>query len=149
MTRYTVITGFMLYCLAVSVHAGGVYKWVDQEGNVHFGDQPTGDNAAQITHPKTQVPADTAYQERLQRQKQYLDARLAEREQAKQKAVDAKAQKAERQAQCQKGKEQLAYLEAHTRLYASLPNGEQRYLSDAERDAELAKVRQQVEEHCS
>lgn len=149
MTRNQVITALMLCCLAMSVQAGGVYKWVDQDGNVHFGDQPTDGNAAQIAQPKTQVPADPAYQERLQRQKQYLEARQEEHEQAKQKAAEEKTQKAERHAKCQKAKEQLAYLEAHTRLYASLPNGEQKFLSAVERETELAKMRQQVAEFCS
>lgn len=149
MTRYSVITGLMLYCLAVSVHAGGVYKWVDSQGNVHFGDQPAETGAAQLAQPKAQVPADPAYQERLQRQKQYLDARRDEREQAKQKAAEAKAQKADRHARCQKAKEQLAYLDAHSRLYTSRPDGKQHYLSPAEREAELAKVRQQIVELCS
>lgn len=149
MRRNTVVAGLMLWCLAAAAHAGGVYKWVDEDGAVHFGDLPTDGNASQIAQPKAQAPSDPAYQERLQRQKQYLDARKDERERAKQTAQEEKAKKAERQAKCQKAKEQLAYLEAHTRLYATLPNGEQKYLSPAERDAELVKMRQQVSEFCS
>lgn len=149
MMRYAVVTILVSCCLAAAVQASGVYKWVDSEGNVHFGDQPTDGAAAQIPQPKTQVPADAAYQERLQRQKQYLDARQEERVQAKQKAAEAKAKKVEREAQCQKAKEQLAYLEAHSRLYTILPNGEQQYLSDEQRDAELATVRKQVAELCA
>jgi len=149
MMQNPVFVGLIMWCLAASVHAGGVYKWVDKDGNVHFGDQPTDGHASQIAQPKTQVPSDPVYQERLQRQKQYLNARAEEREQAKQKAEEAKIQKAERQAKCQKAKEQLAYLEAHARLYATLPNGEQKYLTAEEREAELAKMRQQIAEFCS
>lgn len=149
MMRVAIGTILVWVCLAAPVHAGGVYKWLDADGNVHFGDQPTEGNAAQIPQPKTQVPADSAYQERLQRQKQYLDARQEEREQAKQKAAEAKVQKAERQAKCQKAKEQLAYLQAHSRLYTDLPNGERRYLTGEERDAELIAVNKQIAELCA
>ena len=38
MTR--VMVAFLLGLAAVALHAGGVYKWTDENGQVHFGDAP-------------------------------------------------------------------------------------------------------------
>jgi glutaredoxin len=62
-----------LLVLAIgSVQAGGLYRWVDKSGNVHYGDVPT-EEAAQIeqkkfgTAPET-ADADLPYATRLARQ---------------------------------------------------------------------------------
>lgn len=43
--RWTVVACAMLACVALAAHAGKVYRWVDKNGVVHYGDSPPPDAA--------------------------------------------------------------------------------------------------------
>ena len=55
MTRLLLCIMLLLVGLAqVHAHASGIYRWVDDQGNVHFSDEPGGGNAEAITvEPQT------------------------------------------------------------------------------------------------
>ena len=60
--RRLILTGSLLLALSTTAMAGQVYKWVDAQGNTHFGSQPPeGQQATSINTnvatPKTPAPA--------------------------------------------------------------------------------------------
>lgn len=51
----------LMFCTGLAVHADAVYKWVDDQGNVHYSDHPR-PGAQKVQLPKTQTyqPPSTA-----------------------------------------------------------------------------------------
>ncbi len=46
MKKLAIVTASMLALVAANaVLAGDIYKWTDEDGNVHYGDRPAGEQA--------------------------------------------------------------------------------------------------------
>ena len=141
-------TGILVLALATnSVLAAGVYRSVDVKGNVSFGDAPADANAAEY-QVKPAPGGDPATLERLERQRNGLDARKEERAKASEEKAEKDKLAKEQAAQCQKAKENLDVLAQHERLYSDKSGGEKHYLTSGERAAEIEKTKNVIQQVC-
>jgi hypothetical protein len=139
----------LVACLvALPAWGGGIYKWTDKDGHVHFGDEPGSDDAQEMKVQKGPQAPDPATVQRIDDQKKYLDARQEERDKSQEQMADAKDKAKEQQAQCETAQKQLLFLNETPRLYTMEANGDRHYLSGAERDAEIAKATEAVSKLC-
>ena len=143
--------------VAALTFAGGataneIYKWVDEDGNVHYEDRPSGASSEEridLTYRRT---SSAGVQRRVQARR---DARSA-REEEKSVAAAAAAEAAEnaaaedaRQKACERSRARLeSYLQSR-RLYRTDANGERVYLDDTQREEARRKAEEQVTEFCS
>lgn len=124
-----------------------IYKWVDEKGRVQYGERPPpGAKASTLrqeaTPPSAPAPAGKASGAAD------ADAEFRRRQIERQLTEDALAQDAKRrQAQCENARNRLAAGEGSGRHF-TYKAGEKVYLSDAERDASLARMREQVSQAC-
>lgn len=134
--------------LALPIAAqGGVYKWVDADGNVQYGDRPAG--AAQEIKTRPAPPPDSRAQDRLQRQRRLLDSIANDRQVKQEKAAKLDRDRVERERECQAARNRLERYERAQYLYDKGPNGEHNILSDEQRAAEEQKLREGIKRHCS
>jgi type IV secretory pathway VirB10-like protein len=129
--------------------ADGVYKWTDAQGRVHFGDRPPDDAATTAIAPPAPpaVPAPTDA-ERAARQQRLLDMYRDERLEKEEREAKKKTDEEERRRRCAHARDRLNRYEHSPRIYDPQPNGERRYLSDGERDAEIRIARNEVARLC-
>ena len=150
MTRYLTLA----LCLLALPAAAELYKWTDENGKVHYSDQPPPASVKKsetIKAPKPQVAAPapttpgakpatggpkTAAEQEMEFRKRRLETAEA----------DAKAQKeaqaaADKKRTCDQATAQVTALERGGRVTKPGPNGEQNYLSDQEIAGELAEAR--------
>jgi len=131
--------------------AGDIYKWTDEDGNVHYGDQPTGERPERLDIQSK--PTDPARITAMARARSELKARAAEKaNEARaleptpeeiQAAIDERAQNcADSVAQLQK------YTESR-RLYRTDESGERDYLDEEEMQATRKRTEDEVQEYCS
>ena len=138
-------------CLAVPVSAE-IYRWIDENGRVHYGERPPHDTAERVQLPREATPTVTApaadETERRVRQRRMLDAFSHEREQKKaQRAREEKAR--QRLAQdCERIKRRWKELNYGGPIYYEQPDGGRRYVDDAERAAELDALRPAYRKAC-
>ena len=137
--------------------AAEIYKWTDDDGNIHYGDRPTGDG---LTMPNQVERVAIASRRTNSDQVQSgVDARL-KRESARaetataaadaRKEADAqRAQAEDRAEKCGAYRERLQKLLTSRRLYRLDDNGEREYLDEGQMDATRAQVQLQVEEYCT
>jgi hypothetical protein len=137
------------------------YKWTDAEGKVHYSDQPPPANAKEqvIVKPRkssapTAAPAPTekgtpaakektnAEQEAEFRKRQ---VEAAEREAAEKKKAD---EAAERKQNCQQVNTQLQGLQAGARVTRTNAQGELEYMSDAQIEQEIERLKKASESLC-
>ena len=152
-TTIALILGLALSTAATSQ----IYKWVDADGNVHYGDRPTGDGATaqpgveRVAIASRRTNAEqvrTGVQARLEREAERNDARAAAAE-AQDEADKLKAEAEDRANKCATYRERLERFITSRRLYRVDDNGERTYLDDSQIEAARARVQEQVEEYCS
>ena len=154
MTRLqTLVTIACAALLASSFAMGGeIYKWVDENGNVHYEDRPVGqgeiERVVDIRSRNTDnaVVAARVYEQRRARAAaQHIESEAPE---GMSKEELREEQQARRQ-KCQSYRDQLqAFLEA-PRMYRENEAGERDYLDDAEIMAARSRVEDKVQEYCS
>lgn len=134
----------------VSATAGGVYKWVDENGRVHYGEHPPTASQAQ----ELQLKQDTSQgigmeQERQQQQERLLRAFDEERAQKETEQQKAKEEKAKRKRYCAQARDNLRTYRDASRLYDLDSQGNRRILSDAEQAATIKKAEEDVRRWCN
>lgn len=136
--------GFLISAPALA----GVYKWTDEEGNVHFGDRPPSQEAEQIKVPKS-APATQApnAKERWETRQRMLEIYEEDRTKKKQAKAEEKRKRKEMEARCVIARDRLkAYKDAA--LYDLNENGERSYYSDEEKKAYIQNLEAQIKKHC-
>jgi hypothetical protein len=143
--------------LALSVATFGVtqgneiYKWVDAEGNVHFGDRPSGVEGEEVV-PIDSRPTDPAVvQQEVQAIEDWQTAR-AEAIAAAPKGPTAEeraAEAADRKQKCDMYTARLETFITKRHLYRELENGERYYLTEDEMRQAEADVQAKIDEFCN
>lgn len=138
--------------LAVGQLQAEVYRWVDENGKVHFGDRPpTGQKTDTLDLPKVAPESEAPHvseEESKLRQKK-LVRMLEEERLAKEEAKREVAQKAEEKAKyCERFKNRLTYLDRYTHIYNEREDGTREYMSDDEMDAYRARIKAQYRKEC-
>ncbi|MET1081344.1 MAG: DUF4124 domain-containing protein [Pseudomonas sp.] len=144
--RRTILTGSLLLALSASAMASQVYKWVDAQGNTHFGAQPPQGQAATeintvIAPPKAPAAAPAT------------PAAGVGADDPEQKALDEKVKKevaikeVERKKYCENVRGNLAQLRNNPRVQVE-DKGETRRLTEEERQARIAESEKGIAEKC-
>lgn len=128
-----------------------VYRWVDDDGVVHFSDRPI-DPRARPTGMYFETTDPNEIQQRLMREdyeqneQNFADTQQAESaaEEATRKAEEART----RDLQCNAARERFNVYTTAPRLYETLPDGERRYLTDDELAAAREQAQADVEKWC-
>ena len=146
MTRATL---FLCICLLSSAAAiAQVYRWVDDEGRVHYSDSPpVGVEATLMPIESDETDLEASLREQVARERelelqQQLEADATE---------DAAAEAARREAlarACTRAKARVETIETARRLSRVEDDGTRHTYNDEERAAALAEARRQVEEWC-
>ena len=137
-----------LTVLAPAVALAQVYRWVDDEGRVHYSDTPpVGVEATLMPIESEPTDLEASLREQVEREReldlqQQLDADAAE---------DAAAEAARREAlarACTRARARDETIETARRLSRVEDDGTRHTYNDEERAAALAEARRQVEEWC-
>ncbi len=137
-----------LIVVTSTVQAGDVYKWVDDNGRTHYGDTPPDETASAVEIETGKPSVSPHLQERRKKRGKLLQQFAEERRQEAEAAEKLAAEKAERERQCKRTRNQLRQYEHSPYLYETNEDGERRILNDAERAAEQERLRQFLQEHC-
>ena len=155
-------------CLALLLSvgmAGGVgaqiYKWVDKDGKVRYGDTPPpGSKTSPVKAPPPGAPAPAKDAKDGKKDKDKGPLTAAEREQdyrkrqeesrkAEEKADTESRAKADRADGCERAKEQLRTLDSGQRIARTNSSGERFFLDDNQVAQEVAKAQTSVQQACT
>lgn len=144
-----------LVMLLIAIFAGAqVYKWVDEKGQVHFGDCPPDDcEVEELTLPKG--PTDEEIEAAQEKLRKELESRKArdEAEQSDQREIwsddfaeDLLADESFNR--CVEARYQLTVLERRGRAFKLKRDWTRNYLEDGDRPAEISRLNKLVDVHC-
>jgi hypothetical protein len=146
----------LLLMMFATAAAAQLYKWVDKDGKVRYGDTPPpGVKATPLKGPSGPAAAPSAATkgEKDKGEKLSPEAAFRKRQEdaAKEREKQAKSQQeaTAKQENCARAQEALRSLESGQRLARIDAKGERYYLEDADVARETAKARQAMQQACS
>ena len=152
MRYHAIAFGLTLILLSAGVaQASEIYKWVDEQGNVHYEDRPDGIMVERVdidSRPTDPARIQAMAQARAMDRARATEAK-AEADAKLPTAAELKEEADERAKKCTSSKSQLVSYVNNRRLYKMTAEGEREYLSDAEITATRDRAAQQVDEFCN
>jgi len=145
--RLRAILFVLVYLLSNVVFAAGVYRWVDEQGNVQFGDDPGRTKEAKSVKLPAFKGADPAYLKRLEQQKKYLNARQEERQKGAESKVKDKKLQEEMAARCKDAQDRLKMFTESSQVYVE-ENGGRRYLDKGQMSTGKQRANDEVKKYC-
>ena len=142
----------LLTGLTATVSAADIYKWIDQEGRVHYGDRPQATSSQPMNIdalPAVPPSAGDSYERRLEKQRRLLDAYDKERAERKAKAEKQSQSKQQRKRNCGIAEDRLRAIRQAGFLYDVDEAGERRVYSDPERQKATAHAERDVAKWCN
>jgi hypothetical protein len=155
MKRVLISLALMMFATAA---AAQLYKWVDKDGKVRYGDTPPpGVKATPLKGPSgsaaTPSAASKGEKDKAEKDKLSPEAAFRKRQEdaAKEREKQAKSQEEAtvKKENCARAQEALRSLESGQRLARVDAKGERYYLEDADVARETAKARQAMQQACS
>lgn len=138
-----VLFAFVLLPIMASAQ---IYRWTDEQGKLHFSEQPPPTGTAQQIEVKPQVmERDSATKASEQRTARIFEVRRQEEDQARNQNV---AQLQQQEKECHDLRSNLAAVSAGGRYYKKDDNGERSYYSDQELTAARQGLTSKIAERC-
>ncbi|MBK1872713.1 MULTISPECIES: DUF4124 domain-containing protein [Marinobacter] len=139
-----------LTLLATSIAQAGAYRWVDENGQTHFGDRPPANAVTkEVRLEKAQPSIDATARERKQRVDEFL--RQSEKERAARKEAEAQQEaKAEKlRVHCERMEARLKHLNTVSGIYQLNKDGERVFVNDEENERIREEFRARVHRECN
>ena len=137
-----------------TVNAASVYKWVDEDGQVHYSSKPKSKNAEEVKIKNRYIDSGTATpslttKERIENQKKFIDSIDAENK----SLSDAKRKKQEqeelRNSRCNAARDQLRRQESASALYDLDEKGNRILLDKTQYEIAMKQARARVNKWCN
>ncbi len=141
------VFGSVVAAVPSALLAAQIYKWVDADGNVQFSQNPppAGVEADTVEpkYSKGSEQAQQALQKRLEGLEKRRDGRSKSANEQQAKAADA----ADKKRRCADAAKRLASY-SRPRVTEVSEDGQREIIGEEQRQAELAKAREYLAEHC-
>ena len=144
----------MTLTLAVSgvAVASDIYKWVDEDGNMHYGDKPVSNESERVaieSRPTDRARVQSQYQAAAQARAENRDARAQADEESREAEEDLRAQAEERRQKCEASRATMQRFVTSRRIYTQDESGERVYMDDAQMQAARERVENDINEYCN
>jgi len=150
----TIFFALILVSLSNAVNAATVYKWIDEDGQVHYGSRSDNKNAKEIEIKNRyidsgNVPPPLSAEDRVEKQKRFIDALDAEN-----KSISAEKRKKKEQAKlkvirCNASRDQLRRYENSGALYDLDEKGNRILLNKKQYEQAMQQAKARVEKWCN
>lgn len=141
--------GLLAFCLTPISGFTAMYKWVDEEGNTHYTQQPPPDGiAAETVQPPPGVDTEQAVKELTQEQEQLkkLEENRIKQEEELAKQTELDAQKKEN---CRISRDRLSSLQNSGRVRAVDEEGNVTRITEEEHQSRIKEVQENIKKYCN
>ena len=146
------LLALMSVTLSGGVAASEIYKWIDENGNVHYEDRPSGASSEQrlaMTYSRTNNGVvQERIEARLEREAEREEARAAAAKEEEEAAAEQEEAEAMQQ-KCVEWRNKLQTMIDAQRVYRVGEDGERNYLDNTQRQEARQKAEQMIAENCN
>src|SRR5690606_37982729 len=148
MKRTIIFTSVFPLIFAPIIAVAEIYKWVDEDGRVHYGEKPPVEDASKI-EIKESPKVDDSFQQQSIDQQKLLQIYEEERNLKKEEKLKAEKEKAELKQQSQTLVNKLNDLKKGSLTSYDLDEkGERKYLSAEELAAHIKELQDDYDKYC-
>ncbi len=141
------ISIILMFCF-YSTHAGAqIYKWVDEQGNIHYGDKPIVNSEEMDIDVKKKGNLKVSGTREENRQK-LLNAYAEDQQRKNKEKEKLKKKKKKRQEHCMRSKDNLKTYERASSLYNLDKEGNRVTMSNDEREKATATLKKYLKKYC-
>ncbi len=140
----------ILFCLlATPIALAGSYRWVDENGQTHFGDRPPAGTASdEVSFDPPPAGSDATVRERRQRINEFLEQNEKERTERNRIKAREAALTAKNEAHCQALRARLIHLKSVSGIYRLNNEGERIFVDDEENERLRREFQARVRKEC-
>ena len=154
---FAIICIFFILVMALmlnTVDAASVYKWVDEDGQVHYGSRPKHEDAKEIEIKNRYIdsgnsPLPLSTQQRVDKQKRFINAMDAENKSISDEKRKKKEQEELKISRCNASRDQLKRAEGAGALYDLDEKGNRVLLNKKQYELAMQQARARVEKWCN
>jgi len=130
--------------------AGEIYKWTDDDGNVHYEDRPTADTEIEHLDLRSSNTDNSIVQARLDQDRKERDAarQVASEAPPEMTKAEIRDEQEKRQERCQYYRDRLGAFLSSRRVYDQNAAGEKTYLDDDQILAARSAVEEEINKYC-
>ncbi len=141
----------LFFLIAPIIAYAGVYKWVDENGKVHYGDQP------QASKPAVEMNIDDtastpSYSDdelsREEKRERLLQSMEEDRVEKQEQREKQKAVKEKNRQRCNRYRDQMRHIERASSLYKLDRDGNRVYMSDGDRARATKNLQAKIKKYC-
>ena len=125
-----------------------IYRWVDENGQVHFEDRSKDQSDSGVRRYTTPSSASDTPAQRMEKTRKLLNAYEAERQQAREQQEKQNELAEKRKRSCITARDNLRQYQSYGGIYRLDKEGNRVYISDRERITLLEQSREKVAEYC-
>lgn len=137
----------MLYCVYAGSLSAEIYKWVDDQGHVHYGDKPVTNSEEMQVNIENKGNVKISNQREKNRQK-LLDAYAEDQARENKEKEKLRKKKKKMKANCINSKDSLRRYERASSLYNLDKEGNRVTMSNAQRDKATNRLRAYISKYC-
>lgn len=130
-----------------------VYKWVDENGKVHFSDKPFDEKSKAFKMKRQPTPEEIQQAKQraakvIQHQRKVSEINSEEAQEEQKARLKKEKQAARLSDECKVAQREIIQLGRGYRSYTVNDKGEKYYLSDQEKNDTIAKMQELIRLHC-
>lgn len=146
MKRFAIAVAALLATTAVNAQ---IYQWKDENGKTVISDKPPVGGARSSRKIESEAPAASAAPQKTTADREMdFRKRQQEAQDKNDKAQKEQAAAADKKENCDRARRYLDSLQSGERIALRDDKGERYYMEDAQRQQEIAKAQQTVQESC-
>lgn len=154
MKRNTLLLSLIFILVIPAASATSVYRWVDEDGHVHFSSRPKNNNAKKITIKDRYIDSGASTpslstEERVEKQKRFLNALDEENNSLHREKLKKQQEEEMAQRRCNAARDQLKRAESASALYDLDEKGNRVILNNKQYELAMRQARARVEKWCN
>ena len=128
-----------------------VYKWVDENGKVHYGDRPQAEQPA-VEVTIDEAPAARSYSDdgmsRAEKRERLLQSMQEDRIEKQEQRDKLKAEKQKNRQKCNRYRDRMRHYQRASAMYNLDKDGNRVYISDAQRARATKNLQARINKYC-
>ncbi len=139
----------ILFLFVVLPVNAGVYKWTDEQGNVHYGDKPVNQGKATELQINSNVNTGVTHSAgNIKERDRVLQELQDDRDAREEVKADQRIERKKRQRTCVQLKKRLLQHQRASSVYKQNAKGERVYYTAKEREAKVKNINQGIAKNC-
>ena len=143
--------------LTSTVSIAGIYKWVDAEGNIHYGQQRPAGSTSEKMNVQQYAPRDSSSYKRpgSKSDDENKDSAVTDGAEKQapdtakpEKKVETAAEKKRRLQACAQARKNLSTMQSVGRVRSKDKDGNVTYMSQTQKEAKMSQAKSLISKHC-